>query len=251
MKSLLALLVTAAFAWGAVPVAAQDDDDSDKKKGPDINEVPNYWRNSEKTPVDVTMKYYWKNPEIQPSGLKAALEKLKAVKNVDLPEKTKTAVVSYLGKCEKLGTLEVAAQNAGFEALVISHAHVLVAIKPLANADVLGAQNAIAKVDGVQWVTTGASALQLHADLEKLTMENLKAAAAKHNCDVVANQTYEYVRLKVVEGDIYEYIAKVDVTKGVMTTREEDSGIVGMWINKAYIRVDRLQKLEGFKIERQ
>ncbi len=205
-----------------------------------------------KKPVtDIVLKYYWKNVEIKPTGLKAALEKLKTVKAVDMPADTKTAVVSYTGKCDKLGSLEAAAQNAGFDALVLSHAHVVISLRPLKGADLKNANAQIALVEGVAGVTASVTSLELHADLEKLTLENLKAAAAKHNCEVIVNQTFEYVKYKVVEGATYDFIAAADLVKGVMIAREEDEGVVGMWISKAQIKPGQIEKLEGFKVERQ
>jgi hypothetical protein len=204
----------------------------------------------QKTTTDIVLKYYWKNVEIKPTGLKSALEKLKTVAKVELPADTKTAIVSYSGKCDKLGSLEAAAQTAGFEALVLSHAHVVASLKPLAGADLKGAAAEIALVEGVSGVTAGATSLELHADLEKLTMDNLKAAAAKANCDIIVSQTFEYVKYKVVEGETYDFIAAADLVKGVMIAREEEEGVVGMWINKSQIKTSQLEKLAGFKVER-
>ncbi|HKS17553.1 MAG TPA: hypothetical protein VJU16_09600, partial [Planctomycetota bacterium] len=123
-----------------------------------------------KPTTEIILKYYWKNVETKPSGLKAALEKLKTVKSVDLPADTKTAVVTYTGKCDKLGSLETAAQNAGFEALVLNHAHVVATLKPLKGADVKAATSELGITEGVSGLTSGPSGLELHADLEKLTM---------------------------------------------------------------------------------
>jgi len=170
---------------------------------------------------------------------------------VDLPADTKTAVVLYTGKCDKLGALESAAQNAGFDALVLNHAHVVAALKPLKGADPKAAAAEIALVDGVKGLTVGSSAIELHADLEKLTMENLKAAAAKFNCEIVVSQTFEYVKYKMVQGETYDFIAAADLVKGVMIVREEETGVVGMWISKSQVKTDQLEKLEGFKVERQ
>jgi hypothetical protein len=159
-------------------------------------------------------------------------------------------VVSYNGKCDKLGSLETAAQNAGFEALVLNHAHVVATLKPLKSADVKGAAAEIKLVDGVQGVTSGPSGLELHADLEKLTMENLRTAVAKYNCEIIVNQTFEYVRYAVTQGEAWEYVNAADLVKGVMIAREDEAGVVGMWINKAQVKLDKLEKMEGFKVER-
>jgi len=204
-----------------------------------------------KTTTDIVLKYYWKNVEIKPSGLKEALEKLKTDTAVDLPANTKTVVVTYSGKCDKLGSLETTAQNAGVDALVLSHAHVVASLKPLKGADLKGAAAEVALVEGVAGVTAGATSLELHADLEKLTLANLTAAAAKYNCEIIVSQTFEYVKYKVVEGATSDFIAAADLVKGVLIAREEDEGVAGMWISKAHIKTGQIEKLPGFKVERQ
>jgi len=205
----------------------------------------------QKPTTEIILKYYWKNVETKPTGLKAALEKLKTVKTVELPADSKTAIVTYTGKCDKLGALETAAQNAGFEALVLNHAHVVATLKPLKGADPKAAVAEVALTEGVTGTTNGPSGLELHADLEKLTLENLQAAAAKFKCEIIVNQTFEYVKYKVVEGNSYEFQAAADLVKGVMTVRDEGEDIVGMWVNKSMIKAEQLEKIAGFKIERQ
>ncbi|HZN63231.1 MAG TPA: hypothetical protein VFC90_12570 [Planctomycetota bacterium] len=205
----------------------------------------------QKPTTEIILKYYWKNVETKPTGLKAALEKLKTVKTVELPADSKTAIVTYTGKCDKLGALETAAQNAGFEALVLNHAHVVATLKPLKGADPKAAVAEVALTEGVTGTTNGPSGLELHADLEKLTLENLQAAAAKFKCEIIVNQTFEYVKYKVVEGNSYEFQAAADLVKGVMTVRDEGEDVVGMWVNKSMIKAEQLEKIAGFKIERQ
>jgi hypothetical protein len=81
-------------------------------------------------------------------------------------------------------------------------------------------------------------------------MENLKAAAEKFKCEIIVNQTFEFVKYKVVEGEVYDFMGKADSTKGVMTVTEDGEGVVGMWINKTVMRPEQLEKIAGFKIER-
>ena len=212
--------------------------------------MPVDWKEAPKVPTEIVLKYYWKNVEVKPTGLKTALEKLKTVKSVELPADTKTAIVGYLGKCDKLGALETAAQNAGFEALVLNHAHVVATLKPLKGADLKGATTEIGITEGVSGLTSGPAGLELHADLEKLTMENLQAAAAKFKCEIIVNQTFEFVKYKVVEGNAYEFQAAADLVKGVMTVRDEGEDVVGLWINKSMMKTEQLEKIAGFKVER-
>jgi len=159
--------------------------------------------------------------------------------------------VSFTGKCDQLGALETAALNMGVPALVLNHAHVVLTLKPLKGADLKGAREELSAVEGVTGITSTAAGLELHSDLEKLTLENLKAAAARKNCDVVVNQTFEYVKYKVVEGEFGTFRMAADATKGVMTVREEGDNTLGMWINKSMVKTEQLEKIKDVKVERQ
>ena len=127
----------------------------------------------------------------------------------------------------------------------------MASLKPLKGADLKGAAAALAIVPGVAGLTAGTTSLELHADLEKLTMESLKEAAAKFNCDIIVSQTFEYVKYKLVEGAVADYIAAADLIKGVMTVGEADENVVGMWVNKSQLKLDQLEKIQGYKVERQ
>ena len=205
---------------------------------------------AKKATFDVVLKYYAKAAEASPAALKSALEKVKGVQSVALPEDSKTAVITFAGKCEQIGALETAAQNAGFPALVLNHAHVVVALKPLKGADPKAAAAELALVDGVRGVNASPSGLELHADLEKLSMEAIREAAAKFKCEVIVNQTFEYLTYKVLEGTPLDFHLAVDGLKGVMVVRDEGDLQVGLWINKAMVKAEQLEKVEGFKLER-
>jgi hypothetical protein len=199
---------------------------------------------------DVVLKYYWKSNEIPPTGLKSALEKLKGVQSVELLPGTKTAVVAYAGKCEHIGALEAAAYNAGFPALVLNHAQVVVGLKPLAGGDPQGAAAALALVEGFHGINPGPAGLELHSDLRRLKISNLRDAVAKFKCEITVNQTFEYVSYKLVEGSSWDFAAAADAIRGVMFVRDEGENVVGLWINKAIVKSDQVEKLEGFKLER-
>jgi len=183
--------------------------------------------------------------------LKTALEKIKNVRSVDLPDGTQNAVVTFTGKCDQLGALETAALNAGVPALVVNHAHVMVSFKPLKGADLKSAREEVTLLPAVVGVTATAGGLELHADLEKLTMEDIKAAAGKFNCDVAVNQTFEFAKYKVVEGDFEVFQRTVPNIKGVMTVREEGDNTLGMWIHRTFVKVDQIEKIKDIKVARQ
>jgi len=247
MKILWGLSAAVALAWSATPAAAQVGDD-EKKQPP--SEVP-IDRTPKNVTAEVVLKHYWKSGEKRAFGLKEALEKLKAVKSVDLPADSRKAVVTFTGLCSQYVSLEATALSAGFPALVLSHVHVPAVLKPQKGGDVKGAIAGLGQVEGVTEVTPGESAVLLHADLEKLAMEDLKSTAAKYNCEIVVSQTFEFMRFKIVEGDPAAFMAEADLIKGVMTARDEGEGLIGMWIHKGHLKMERLEKLPGFKIEKQ
>jgi hypothetical protein len=205
---------------------------------------------AKKATFEVVLKYYWKNPESKPAGLKTALEKIKGVQSVFLADHAKTAIITFAGKCEQIGALETAAQNAGYPALVLNHAHVVVTLKPLKGADIPGAAAELGLVDGVHGVNPGPSGLELHADLRKLKVADLQDAAIKFKCEIIANQTFEYVMYKVVEGRVWDFLTAAEALKGVLVVRDEGDGLAGVWINKAMIKTEQIEKLDGFKLER-
>lgn len=159
-------------------------------------------------------------------------------------------VVTFTGKCDQLKELETTAQNCGVPALILNHVHVQVVLKPLKGADLKSAREELGIVEGVVGMTMTAAGVELHADLSKLTLENLRGAAAKFKCDVVVDQTFEFVRYRVVEGDFEEYRSTLESLKGVMTLSEEGDNILGFWINKALVKPEHVEKVKEIKVER-
>ena len=254
MKTTSAVLSLVVLTWGSAAASAQCPS-CGSSGGAAGSGVPGgigkgKGEPAKKATFEVVLKYFWKNSESKPAGLKTALEKIKGVQSVTLPDDSKTVVISFAGKCEQIGSLETAAQNAGFPALVLNHAHVVVALKPLKGADLNGAGAELALVEGVHGVNPAPSGLELHANLEKLTLSSLREAAAKFKCEISVSQTFEYVTYKVVEGGKWEFQTAADALKGVMVVRDEGDA-VGLWINKAMVKPEQLEKLEGFKLERQ
>lgn len=253
MKLLSAVASVLVFVAGASLASAQCPSCGSSGGGAPGSGVPGGIGKGEpakKPAFEVVLRYYWKNADSKPSGLKTALEKIKGVQSVFLPDQAKIAVIQFAGKCEQIGALETAAQNAGYQALVLNHAHVVVALKPLKGADLQGAAAELALVDGVHGVNTAPSGLELHADLQRLKLSSLQEAAAKFRCEIIANQTFEYVRYKVVDGGVWEYMTTAEALKGVLVARDEGDGIAGFWINKAMVKTEQLEKLEGYKLER-
>jgi hypothetical protein len=134
---------------------------------------------------------------------------------------------------------------------VVNHAHVLVNFKPLKGGDLKAARDEVSLLAAVTGVTSSAGGLELHADLEKLTMEDIKAAAGKFNCEVTVNQTFEYVRYKVVDGDFEVFQRAIPSIKGVMIVREEGDNSLGLWIHKTFVKNEQIEKIQGVKVEKQ
>jgi|SRR6266850_4442397 len=202
-------------------------------------------------PVKITLRYYWKLAEVKPTALKTALEKLPTVAKVEFTGPGNLATVMFKGKCEQIGALESAAAAAGVPAFAVSHAHVLVVLKTQPGADVKKAVEALGTGFGVLFAKPSGAGLELHANLIDLSVDELRAKIAPFKCDLVINQSYEYVRFKVVVGKQADFAAAAGEIRGVVVVRPETEEISGMWINKAMVKADQIEKLPGFKVERQ
>ena len=204
-------------------------------------------------PAKIVMKYSWKVAEVKPTALKAALEKLPTVAKAYFDDKSPNQIiVMYKGRCDQIGALESTAGSSGVSAYVVNHAHVSIVLKTQSGANVKGAIEALGKVQGALFAKpSGTSGLELHADLNLLSMEEIKGAVAPFKCEAVVNQTFEFVRYKVLEGNAEAFHAAVNALKGVMVVHTEMSKTFGLWINKAAVKPDQIEKVAGFKVERQ
>jgi hypothetical protein len=202
-------------------------------------------------PVSLVLKYTWKSPEIRPTALKAALEKLPTVVKTWWDEKQPNRIVAqFRGRCDQISALETAARDAGVSAYVLNHAHVSIVLKVQPGANLKGAIEALGKVPGALFAkASGTSGLEVHADLNLLSVDDMKAAVEPFKCEPVVNQTYEFVRFKVVEGELDKFESAVSGVKGVVVVRRIDDS-VGLWINKSAAKVEQIEKLEGFKAKR-
>jgi hypothetical protein len=203
-------------------------------------------------PVQIIMKYTWKLAEVKPTALKAALDKLPTVERTGFDEKNPNQIlIKFKGRCDQISSLESAAAASGVPAYVINHAHVSIVLKVQAGSDPKGAIEALGKVTGALYSkVSGTSGLELHADLNTLSMDEIKSVVAPFKCDAIVNQSFEYVRFKVIEGKPEAFRAAAGATKGVMVVRGEPDSVAGMWINKAAVKPDQIEKIEGFTVKR-
>lgn len=202
-------------------------------------------------PVIIVLKYYWKAVDVKPAALKTALEKLPTVVKTEFGAPYNTLLVTFKGRCDQISCLETAALAAGVPALVVNHAYVMVGLKTQPGADVKGAAEAIGRAPGVAFAKLTGAGLEMHADLAALNVENLRAAAAAFKCDILVNQTFEYVRYKVAEGPVNGFSAAAGDTKGVMIVRAEGEGVIGLWISRTMVKAGQIERIPGYRIERQ
>ena len=202
-------------------------------------------------PVKITLRYYWKSAEVKPTALKTALEKLPTVAKVEFTGPGNLATVSFKGKCEQISQLESTAAAAGVPALAVSHCHVLVVLKTQPGADVKKAMEALGTGFGVHFAKPSGSGFELHANLIDMSIDELRYKIAPFKCDLVINQSYEYVRYKITQGKQADFLAAAAAIRGVVVVRPENDDTSGMWINKSLVKADQIEKLEGFKVERQ
>lgn len=203
-------------------------------------------------PISLVLKYSWKLAETKPTALKTALEKLPTVVRTAFDDKAKNQIlVKFKGKCDQVAALESAAAAAGVPAYVINHAHVAISLKGKPGGDLKAVVEAIGKMNGALYTKPSATGVDLHADLNKLDIVEIHNTVALHKFEAVVTQTYEYVRYRVVEGSIPAFQAAAENVKGVMVIREEADSVVGMWLNKAAVKAEQIEKIEGFTLKRQ
>jgi hypothetical protein len=202
-------------------------------------------------PIPLVLRYTWKVADVKPTALKTALDKLPTVVRTAFDDKSNTILVKFKGRCDQVSQLETAAQSAGVPAYVVNHAHVAITLKGGKGADLKSAIEALGKINGALYSKLqGTTGLELHADLTQLNIDEIRMAVEAYKCEATVAQSFEYVRFKVVEGKSADYEKAAGHVKGVMVLRNEGQDVVGMWLNKAVVKVEQLEKLEGFKLER-
>jgi hypothetical protein len=238
MKNMTYLAVAAAAVLAAIPASAQC-----PASGAATGD------NAE--PIQLVLKYTWKNAETKPTALRTAIEKLHTVVRTAFDENARNQLlVKFNGKCDQVSQLESAASAAGVPAYVINHAHVSIAFKTQPGANLRAAIDAVGKVTGALYVKASGSGVEVHADLNLLSMYDLTAAVAPFKCEPVVEKTFEYLRFQVVEGSRPKFETVAQDVKGVMVVRLEKDDVVGMWVNKAAVKAEQIEKLEGFKLKR-
>ncbi len=200
----------------------------------------------------IDMKYFW-SAETAPSGVAKALEKVNGVKEVTVNGEERTISVQFQGKCDQLHKLETAAVNAGCPALILNHCHVLVALTPIPGkpADLAKAKGSLGGLEGVSGQELSNGCIELHADLTKLTLEAIKGAVKDCGFEASVNQSYEFVTYKVVEGEYSDFAKELRARKGVMTFEEKGDNTVGLWIQTSSLKRVDIEKMAGFKVEKQ
>ena len=203
-------------------------------------------------PFTLVMRYAWKVADSKPTALKTALDKLPTVVRTAFDEKApNTILVKFKGRCDQVSQLETAAGSAGVPAYVVNHAHVAITLKGAKGANVKAAIEALGKINGALYSKLqGATGVELHADLNLLNIDEIRMAVEPHKCEATVTQSFEYVRYKVVEGKASEFEAAAGRMKGVMVVRPEGQDVVGMWLNKAAVKAEQVEKIEGFKLEK-
>jgi hypothetical protein len=175
------------------------------------------------------MRYYV-NAEIQPVTLKQALEKVKGVQKVAF-EGDRFARVTWAGKCKDLGALENAASASGVPAMVLSHCHLYIAFKPLKGANLETLQKSLEGLKGVKGARVSGAAAELHADLETLTIADLRAAAKEANVEAQL-KSHQWIEAAVKSGDAARVEQDIAGLRGVLVVKSGSSGL-GFWAIKA------------------
>lgn len=143
----------------------------------------------------MVLRYYPGN-DFSPATVKKALSKSKGVDTVEIDTDARTITVGWKRKCVDLPDLEKAAAKAGTPAFMISHVHMVLTFKALENADVKALDKNVRAVKGVTGISVDGTAVELHADLRELSIENLRSAVQTSGYEMTF-KSHRWVEAKV------------------------------------------------------
>lgn len=156
--------------------------------------------------------------QVPTANLKAVLEKVKGVTNVQVDERAKEVRCNFTGKIKDVANIERSCGNAGVCGTTISHARLVLAFKPLKGADVAKLKTAVQGVSGVKLSDVQAAAAEVYADLQQLSFDDL-AKACEGAGFAVECKTHERVELGFVADATTDLEIALKDTRGVLICR--------------------------------
>jgi hypothetical protein len=181
--------------------------------------------------------------------LKKALSKVSGVKEIEQSTDDPSIVtVQFQGKCDQYVKLEAAAAKEGITALIYGHCHVKIGLVPQKNANLKLFEENLLSLKGVSGYDLKGAIVGLHADLGKLSVNDLRKTAKDHGFEIVIDGSYAYVSYQVVEGEYSDFVKTIKARKGVMKVDDCGDNTVGVWVNLSYLHPLEIEKTAGFKL---
>ncbi len=196
--------------------------DSDPKREPEV----------------VVMRYFF-NAEIEPTTLKGALTKVKGVEKVELKAADRTVHVTWSGKCDDLAALEAAAEKAAVPAYLLSHAHVVFGAKAKKDPKPEQLYRELIAISGVRHAHVLPGALDLHTDLERLAILEVRGAGTNAGFEVLI-KTHVWMEADVTEGEAEKVAKELSLVKGVLVVKTLGERVM-FWALKA-VTDDQVKK---------
>ena len=170
---------------------------------------------------------YAREDDSDPAALKQAYVKTKGVESTSIRHQERLVELAWRGLCRDMAQFESIAEKAGTPAFVISHAAVACAVKAGKGASADRLKKELAAVDGVLHLQSSSGAATLHADLEKLDVGKLRAAASAAGYEL-AITSHARITASVAEGEPERIARTLLSVKGVLTSTAGD-GRVALW----------------------
>lgn len=169
---------------------------------------------------------YFSAADTEPMALRKAIEKIKEVKLVEFEPKRRIMSIWWKGTCPALNSVESIAAAAGVPAMLVSHAHVTVAIKPQAGANPADLEWGLA-MRGMHGGGLKGSNVELHMDLQVVSAKQLldKLKSLKFDAEI---KTHRWVDVSITDGDWTALARELKGVKGVLETTSTSSSI-GLW----------------------
>ncbi len=184
----------------------------------------------------ITLRYY--PGEIDVAVVKPALQRIKNVAKVDVDASLRLILVTWKGKCKGIHQLESAAAAAGVPAYLLNHAHVTATLKTNRGSNLNTLWYGLNDVAGVKGsIITGAQ-VEIHCDLQDLSITGIRKAAKEANVEVEFT-SHHWIEPTLSGGDVERACREVGQLKGVVLARVTNEKL-GFWAIKS-VKDDQLK----------
>lgn len=178
--------------------------------------------------ADISLRFYSPLSDAF-TRLQAGLSKVKGVEKVDA-DAGNTIKVTFTGTYDGLRGLEAAAAGTGIPAIVVSHARILISLKPQKEADAKTLKDDLNRVAGVKSVNIVGAMVEIYANMDELIYESIKEAATGCNFEIKL-ASHEWVTVTLSAGEASAMEKDLSGTRGVLVLHT-GTDKVEMWTVK-------------------